>query len=166
MRRREASCLTAAAVDSLELKIPPPLVAVVFGLLMWGVASLDGAAGFLGSHRLAAALVVAAIGVAFGFPAMAAFVRAKTTMNPTTPAAASSLVTHGVYRITRNPMYVSLVLYLLAWAVYLSSGLALIVVPVFALYIDRFQIRPEERALSALYGTEYAAYTSRVRRWL
>ena len=153
-------------MESLELKIPPPLVAVVFGLLMWAVASLDGTAGFLGSHRLAAALVVAAIGAAFGFPAMATFVRAKTTMNPTRPAAASSLVTHGVYRITRNPMYVSLVLYLVAWAVYLSSWLALIVVPVFALYIDRFQIRPEERALSALYGAAYASYTSRVRRWL
>ena len=153
-------------MDSLELKIPPPLVALVFAVLMWLVAWLDGAAGFAIGHRAAIALVVAAIGVAFGFSAMATFVRAKTTMNPTTPAAASSLVTHGVYRVTRNPMYVSLVLYLVAWALYLANWLALLVVPVFALYIDRFQIRPEERALSALYGSAYASYKSRVRRWL
>ena len=158
--------LASSAMDSLELKIPPPLVAVIFGLAMWLVSFVDGATHDLVGHRLAVAVAVASIGVVFGFSAMATFLRAKTTMNPTKPAAASALVTHGVYRFTRNPMYVSLVLYLLAWAVYLSNWLALIVIPVFALYIDRFQIQPEERALSALYGSEYASYKSRVRRWL
>jgi protein-S-isoprenylcysteine O-methyltransferase Ste14 len=87
-------------------------------------------------------------------------------MNPTKPSATSSLVIHGVYRLTRNPMYLSLALYLVAWAVYLSNWLALLLVPVFMLYIDHFQIKPEERALLGLYRSEYASYTSRVRRWL
>ena len=87
-------------------------------------------------------------------------------MNPTKPGATSSLVTGGVFRLTRNPMYLSLVLYLLAWAVYLSNWLALLLVPLFVLYLDRFQIKPEERALSALFGPEYASYQARVRRWL
>ena len=153
-------------MGSLELKVPPPLVAVVFGLIMWAVASLAGAASFFVGSRIAVALVIALVGAVFGFSAMATFLRAKTTMNPTKPTAASSLVTHGVYRVTRNPMYVSLVLYLVAWAMYLSNWLTLLVVLVFALYIDRFQIRPEERALSALYGSQYTSYKSRVRRWL
>ena len=153
-------------MEALELKIPPPLVAILFGVAMWLVSALGGATDVLAGNRLAVAMVVLSIGIAFGFPAMASFLRAKTTMSPTKPHAASRLVTDGVYRLTRNPMYVSLVLYLVAWAVYLSNWLALSVVPVFALYIDRFQIQPEERALTALYGAEYASYRSRVRRWL
>jgi len=76
------------------------------------------------------------------------------------------LVTNGTFHFTRNPMYLSLLLYLLAWAVYLSNWLALLFVPVFVLYINQFQIKPEERALSSLFGLEYAAYKGRVRRWL
>jgi protein-S-isoprenylcysteine O-methyltransferase Ste14 len=87
-------------------------------------------------------------------------------MNPTKPSATSSLVTNGVFRFTRNPMYLSLLLYLVAWAVYLANWLALLLVPVFMLYITRFQIKPEERALSAQFGPEYASYKARVRRWL
>jgi len=87
-------------------------------------------------------------------------------MNPIKPDAASSLVTGGVFRVTRNPMYLSLLLYLLAWAAYLSNVLPLLFLPVFVLYIHQFQIKPEERVLSALFGPEYAAYKGRVRRWL
>ena len=87
-------------------------------------------------------------------------------MNPTRPNATSSLVTGGVFRLTRNPMYLSLLLYLLAWAAYLSNWLALLLVPVFVLYINELQIKPEERALSTLFGDEYRSYAARVRRWL
>ena len=87
-------------------------------------------------------------------------------MNPIKPSAASSLVTGGVFRFTRNPMYLSLLLYLLAWAAYLSNWLALLFVPVFVLYINELQIKPEERALAVLFGAEYASYKGRVRRWL
>jgi protein-S-isoprenylcysteine O-methyltransferase Ste14 len=151
---------------ALELKIPPPLVALLFGMVMWLVSSLGGAAEVSFGIRVGTAIVVASIGVAFGFSAMASFLRAKTTMSPIEPSATSSLITHGVYRLTRNPMYLSLVLYLVAWAVYLSNWLALLLVPLFGLYIDRFQIKPEERVLSALYGPEYESYKSRVGRWL
>src|SRR5262245_18653212 len=150
----------------LELKVPPPVVALLFGLLMWLVSSLGGTANASFGYRLGAAVVIASIGVVFGFAGMASFVRAKTTMNPTRPSATSSLVTNGVFRVTRNPMYLSLVLYLVAWAAYLSNWLALLLVPVFVLYIDHFQIKPEEQALSALFGPEYTTYKARVRRWL
>ncbi len=87
-------------------------------------------------------------------------------MNPIKPGAASSLVSSGVYRFTRNPMYLGLSVTLLGWAVFLSNWLALLAVPVFVLYINRFQIDPEERVLSSLFGAEYAAYKEKVRRWL
>ena len=151
---------------SLEVKVPPPAVALLFGLLMWLASSVVASAEVSFGARVGVAVALASVGLTFGCAGMLSFVRAKTTMNPTKPSATSSLVTGGVFRITRNPMYLSLLLYLLAWAAYLSNWLALFFVPVFVLYINEFQIKPEERALSALFGAEYASYKARVRRWL
>jgi protein-S-isoprenylcysteine O-methyltransferase Ste14 len=95
-----------------------------------------------------------------------AFRRARTTINPTQPQLTSSLVSSGIYTVTRNPMYVGLLLVLVAWAIVLSSAWALLGPVAYFFYIGRFQIAPEERALATLFGAEYAAYTSRVRRWL
>lgn len=153
-------------MSSLELKVPPPAVALLAGLLMWLVSSLGASVEVPFGFRVGVAVAIVGIGLIIGSAGMVSFWRAKTTMNPIRPNAASSLVISGVYRFTRNPMYLSLVLYLLAWAVYLSSWLALLFLPLFVLYINRFQIRPEERALSSLFGPEYAAYKERVRRWL
>src|SRR5664279_3386787 len=101
---------------------------------------------------MAGALAIAAVGAAFSVGGVIAFRRAKTTVNPMKPEAASSLVSSGVYRATRNPMYVGLLLVLVAWAVFLSSFLALLGPLAFIACIGRFQITPEERVLSALFG--------------
>lgn len=153
-------------MSSLELKIPPPAVALLFGFLMWLASSLVAPIEVPFGPRVAVALLLASLGLAFGVSAMVAFRQAKTTMNPIKPATTSSLVTTGPFRFTRNPMYLSLLLYLLAWAVYLSNLLPLLFLPVFVLYINQFQIKPEERVLSSLFGQEYAAYKERVRRWI
>ena len=87
-------------------------------------------------------------------------------MNPFKPSATSALVSDGVYRFTRNPMYVGLLITLLGWAAFLSQPAALVFVPLFVLYITQFQIKPEERILSSMFGTEYAEYKAKVRRWL
>lgn len=153
-------------MGSLEVKVPPPAVALLFGLLMWLTSSVVAPLEVPFGARVGVAGVLASIGLTFGVAGMISFLRARTTMNPTKPSAASSLVTGGVFRFTRNPMYLSLLLYLLAWTAYLSNWLALLFVPVFVLYINELQIKPEERALSARFGAEYASYTTRVRRWL
>jgi protein-S-isoprenylcysteine O-methyltransferase Ste14 len=153
-------------MSSLELKVPPPAVALVFGFLMWLASSLLWPVEFPAGPRVTAALIFASLGLAFGISAMVSFWRAKTTMNPTKPAVTASLVTSGPFRFTRNPMYLSLLLYLSGWAVYLSAALAFLFLPAFVLYLNQFQIKPEERVLSALFGQEYAAYMERVRRWL
>jgi len=106
------------------------------------------------------------IGVAFSATGILSFRRVRTTVNPTRPDEASVLVSTGIYRVTRNPMYVGLLLVLVAWAVFLASAWALLGVAGFVLYMNRFQIAPEERALSRLFGSEYASYKARVRRWL
>jgi protein-S-isoprenylcysteine O-methyltransferase Ste14 len=114
----------------------------------------------------AIAFPVGTIGVLLDATALVHFLQRRTTINPLKPASASTLVTGGIYRFTRNPMYLGLATLLLAWAIYLGSLAALAALPLFILYMNRFQIAPEERALEARFGAEYIAYRARVRRWL
>jgi protein-S-isoprenylcysteine O-methyltransferase Ste14 len=153
-------------MPSLELKIPPPAVALVVASAMWGLSRLGVWVDLPASWRIGAALVIAAIGLAFDVAGIIAFRRAKTTVNPMKPENSAALVCSGVYRLTRNPMYVGMVFILLAWAVYLASPWALLGPLAFAAYITRFQIKPEERVLAARFGSEFASYQGRVRRWL
>ena len=153
-------------MGALELMVPPPAVALVAAVLMWltsrsspGLAFVFPAGNLLAVGLAAGGLIVAISGVV-------AFRRARTTLNPTKPEASSSLVSRGIYKITRNPMYLGLLLVLTAWAIFLSNVLAVLFLPVFVAYINRFQILPEEHALTSLFAREFVAYQSRVRRWL
>jgi protein-S-isoprenylcysteine O-methyltransferase Ste14 len=94
------------------------------------------------------------------------FKRVKTTVNPTKPGSSSILVTRGVYQHTRNPMYLGFLSILFGWAIGSGSLLAFLFLPAFVLYMNEFQIKPEERALAAIFGEEFQKYRSRVRRWI
>ncbi len=153
-------------MNALELKIPPPVVALLLALAMWALVALGPALPWPEGIRRVVALVLALVGASFDFMGLVAFLRRHTTINPLRPANASALVTSGIYRVTRNPMYVGLVSFLTAWAVWLGAWLAFAGPVVFVLYITRFQIQPEERVLTTLFGDTYTAYTRRVRRWL
>ena len=150
----------------LENRIPPPLVALVFGLAMWGIASTAPTVPAGDSSQLIAASAITLIGAFFCIAGVVSFRLAKTTVNPLKPDKATSLVSTGIYQVSRNPMYVGFALFLLAWAVYLASLWALIGVPGFVLYMNRFQSAPEERALLSLFGGEFEEYRLRVKRWL
>ena len=150
----------------LELKIPPPLVAAITAGVMYGVAKLLPVLVLSPSVRVGAALALAVAGALFDVAGILAFRRAKTTVNPMAPHQSSSVVSTGVYRFTRNPMYLGLVFLLMAWAVYLSSAWALLGLPVFMAYITRFQIIPEESVLTARFGKGFTDYCAHVRRWL
>ncbi len=151
---------------SLELKIPPPAVALVIAVLMWLLSLAAPALDFTIPARILIAIILAATGVAAAIAGVTTFARAKTTVNPTTPEASSSLVSWGIYKVTRNPMYLGLLFVLTGWAIFLSNPFPFPLLPVYMLYINRFQIAPEERALASLFGREFAAYQSRVRRWI
>lgn len=153
-------------MGALENRIPPPLVATLFGLLMWLAARLlPGALQLAIEWRIGLALLVLLAGVAICLAGVLSFRHARTTVNPLKPETASALVSSGVYRYTRNPMYLGFATTLLAWAIYLAWPLALLGVMGFVLYMNRFQIEPEERALAGLFGSDFAQYCSQVRRW-
>jgi len=153
-------------MQTLELKIPPPLVGLSVAALMWLVASMLPALSipWAGSRWLAGGLLLAGLG--FDFAAILLFFKARTTVNPLSPQNTSSIVRSGVYTLSRNPMYVGMLLLLSAWAVYLQSAAALFLLPLFVLYINHFQIKPEERFLLKQFGEDYDDYRQGVRRWL
>ena len=150
----------------LELKVPPPIVALVTAVLMWLISRSVPLFAFVFPARNAFAIGLVAAGFIIGILGVVTFRRAKTTVNPIKPRSASSLVNWGVYRLTRNPMYLGGLLILTGWAIFLSSPAAFLFLPAYILYINLFQILPEERALTSLFGSEFLAYKSRVRRWL
>ena len=153
-------------MKSLELRIPPPIVAVLLMAAMWAISSVAAPVGEHRLYRVVAAIAIAALGFGFGISGAIAFRRAGTTVSPMKPQETSMLVTTGLYRYTRNPMYVGILLVLFAWALFLPSDWALLGPAAFVPYIGRFQIAPEERVLAGLFGEEYAAYKARVRRWV
>lgn len=153
-------------MSTLELKIPPVALAFLAGAAMWLVAAVTPSSAWALPHGQAVALGLAVAGIIVAGLGVVSFRRAGTTVNPLKPQAASSLVSGGIYRFSRNPMYLGFLLALAAWAVFLANLLALIVVPGFIVYMNRFQITPEERALAVRFGTQFAAYKQSVRRWV
>ncbi|WP_137823195.1 isoprenylcysteine carboxylmethyltransferase family protein [Pseudomonas sp. D(2018)] len=150
----------------LEHRVPPPLVATVFGVLMWLITPQAPDIEATANWHLAASVAVLLVGAAVCLAGVLSFRRARTTVNPLRPETASALVSSGIYHHTRNPMYLGFSIALVAWSIYLSSPVALLGVAGFMLYMNRFQIGPEEEALASLFGEDFAAYRTRVRRWL
>lgn len=105
-------------------------------------------------------------GIAIDLAAVANFIKRKTTVNPYTPHKSRQLVTSGLYRITRNPMYLGMLLSLTGVALYLGSLSGFVMLPIFIILMNEFQIKAEERVLAVLFGSEYREYCARVRRWI
>jgi protein-S-isoprenylcysteine O-methyltransferase Ste14 len=147
-------------------RLPPLAVAPLAALAAWLAARAAPALGFDFQGRTLLAVLLAVTAVAVGLAGVLEFRRARTTVNPLQPGRASSLVTGGIYRRTRNPMYVAVATLLLAWALWLGNALAPLGAVLFVAWMDRLQIPPEERALGALFGAEFERYRREVRRWL
>lgn len=153
-------------MKSLELKIPPVPLVAVFAAAMYGLSLLVPQVTSLIPGRAFLALGLALLGVVVALAGVITFRANKTTVNPLTPSASSTVVSSGVYRFSRNPMYLGLLLILAAWAIYLSNAIATLLLPAFVAYMNQFQIRPEERALQAKFGARFSHYMAGVRRWL
>lgn len=151
-------------MDFLNNRFPPVLVACMFAALMW-LSSAD-AFGPVSAARLVIALPLLMLGMAVCLAGVNSFRRARTTVNPLVPQEVSSLVSSGIYRHSRNPMYLGFAVVLLSWATVLGTPQAVIGVVGFIAYINRFQIAPEERVLLERFGTSFTSYQAQVRRWI
>ncbi|MBL4630906.1 MAG: isoprenylcysteine carboxylmethyltransferase family protein [Paraglaciecola sp.] len=152
-------------MKTLELKIPPPIVLFVCLVLAYGLSLclpllaippiLSGLFGYL-----------IVIGVLLSLAGIWEFRKAKTTIDPTRPEKASHLVSGGIYRLTRNPMYLGMVLIIIAAVLKFGNVYGFIALPCFILYISIYQIKPEERMIENLFGQQYVQYKKKVRRRL
>ena len=153
-------------MQSLELKIPPPVAGVFTGLGMWWTAHLLSPAHSAGLVRTIVACAVAMLGLSLGISGVWTLRRSKTSVSPVHPEAASSVVTSGIFGYTRNPMYVGLIFVLTGWAVWISVPWAFPGPVALMIFLLRFQIIPEERVMSSKFGRDYNDYCKRVRRWI
>ena len=153
------------ALSRLELKVPPAAVTLLFALAMWGVSKFIPTIELpLDTLIFQPFLVLAS--AAFGISGVLAFKKAGTTVHPMTPEKSRTLVVEGVFRLTRNPMYLALFLLLLALAFALSNPASFVLACLFIPYMNRFQIVPEERAMEKLFGEQFGRYREEVRRWI
>lgn len=151
---------------SLELKIPPVFVMIIAMVLMWLLASVTPDIRILGLFRSVFIVAGLLLGGFFAVSGVVSFKTADTTVNPTKPETSSALVTSGIYQRTRNPMYVGMAFCLLVWAAYLSNLFTIVFVVGFIVYMTKYQIKPEEKALTDIFGEEYLDFMNKVKRWL
>lgn len=149
---------------SLELRIPPVLVflgciGLAYGLSFIKIGTLRGSYDFFTPLFFLAGFGIAVAGIL-------AFRKAQTTIDPTKPQESSHLVTSGIYRFTRNPMYLGLALVLLGWIVQMGMGISFSALVVFVWFISKYQIMPEEKILKERFGEPYTKYCQQVRRWI
>lgn len=149
----------------LELKVPPLIVTLIFGFLMWTVSILIS---FNYGHYFfkSASCLVFLVGLVIALVAVLKFRKEDTTVDPRDPTKSERLVVTGVYRHTRNPMYLSFLLFLVSYGLFLGNLANLISLLLFILYMNLYQIKPEEKILLAKFQSSYRVYMQTVRRWL
>ncbi|WP_291960482.1 methyltransferase family protein [Maribacter sp.] len=149
----------------MELKVPPALVFLCFALLMYLLAEFLPIGYFDFFGRLLLTKILVGVGVIIALFALFQFRKSKTTIDPTKPEKASELVVDGIFKYSRNPMYLAMLLILLALGVFLGNAFNTLVAAGFVSYMNRFQIVPEERILLNKFGRSYKDYCILTRRW-
>lgn len=147
----------------LELKIPPLIVMISFLITMCIISRLDP---FIFRVDITISLSFMFLGVIISFFSVVLFKRSQTTVNPLCPDESRTLVVQGIYKCSRNPMYLSFYIWLFAYGVYTGSPFAIVISPFFIIYINVFQIIPEEDILLKKFGESYLEYKRTVRRWI
>ena len=150
----------------LKLKIPPPAYMLIFAACMWLLNRYFPMHDVIPTAWRKAGLVIIGSAFLLDLSSLFLFFRRKTTPNPFSPEKASQLVTSGMYRITRNPMYVGLAVLLTGWAIYLGGLSPFLLIPLFIAVLTYQQIIPEEKILQEKFGQAYLDYKKSVRRWL
>jgi len=153
-------------MNNLELKIPPVLLLAITAAFIWALSQVAPQLHFTIPAAALWASGLALLGIGIAVSGILAFRTAGTTVDPRVPEQSEALVVRGIYRFSRNPMYLGFLLVLAAWCLYLGSVLSLLCLPLFVLYMNRFQIVPEERFMGEKFGETYDQYRAQVRRWV
>ncbi len=150
----------------MRLVIPPPVQLLICVALMWVAARAAPYLSVDAAFLKAVGVTLIAGGILLEVAAVIVFIRNRTTPNPLKPENARVLITDGLYRISRNPMYLGIAIVLTGWFLWLGNLLSFPVIPLFLWYNTQFQIKPEEEALEEKFGDDYRTYKNDVRRWV
>lgn len=150
----------------LKLKIPPVLILIFLGGLMLAVERLPMMGHFDFPGRPWVAVIFVMVGIILVGSGVNSFRAADTTVDPLHPDRSSALVTTGLYALSRNPMYLGMAMILAGWSFFLGAWAAFLALPLFVLYMNRFQIAGEEKFLEERFGKAFRDYRARVRRWI
>lgn len=151
-------------MSKFETKIPPPIVALISGLIISSSSAFITPFGFLGHKFFAMILLILCFTLLI--MSIKKFNHEETTINPLKPEQASKLLTTGVYAFSRNPMYLGLTGILIGIFLFLGSWFGIVIIPIFVIYITKYQIKPEEYAMNKKFGGQYQSYCNKVRRWI
>lgn len=148
----------------MKNKIPPPIVTLFFGLCIYFSQE------YFPESNLEFLTIFSYIFFFSGFSililAVSLFKKQNTTINPIKIENASSLITSGVFEYSRNPMYLGMVMILLGIALMFNFIGGILFTLLFAIYITKYQIRPEEEVMERLFGEDFLKYKNSVRVWL
>ena len=150
----------------MKLKIPPLLLTLLAALMMLGLDQVIPLDLFAPEFKWVIITLLLLLATSVLLWAGLGFRRQNTTVNPMTPEQVSALVVKGLYRYSRNPMYCAMALYLVACMLWLGNPLTGLVVILFVVYMNQFQIKPEEQALEQKFGQDFINYREKVRRWI
>ncbi len=150
----------------LEHKIPPPIVALITLVGVYWSSQASSLSSLAIDAPLWLSITTAVLGLGIMLSGALEFRKAKTTVNPLNPEQASELVVSGIFKVTRNPMYLGMSLIIIAASLALGNLIGLVWMMGFMLYIQVFQIKPEEKAMHKLFGDSFNDYCQRVRRWI
>lgn len=152
--------------EYLKLKVPPGLQFIIGVVLIWWIKKEVSNQLILTEYNIWIAALLLALAGIFGVWGLIAFYRHSTSVNPHKPQHTSSLVTSGVYRVSRNPMYLALLFGLFAAVFYWGNIYSALVPLLFIWYMNEFQIKPEEEVLAEKFGSDWEEYSNEVRRWI
>ena len=148
----------------IKTKFPPPLVALTFGFLINYTKNIFPKIEVKNEFIFGSFMIIS--GLIIILSAIILFKKYQTTITPLNPSNATKLITDGIYKFSRNPMYLGLLLVLLGVSIILNPIGGLFLIPLFILYLNFFQIIPEENAMVDLFKDEFLDYKKNVRRWI
>ena len=146
------------------MKIPPPILVLI--LVVSSFLSSKKIDVIHIPHQTLVSILILLIGILILIIPVTKFIKYKTTIDPIEFKKVNKLVTSGIYKYSRNPMYLGLLLIVISSSI-LYLNIYSVSTPIFFYYwINRFQIQREEVFLTEKFGKEYLSYKTKTRRWI
>tara|TARA_B100001057_G_scaffold297288_1_gene297572 strand:+ start:374 stop:763 length:390 start_codon:yes stop_codon:yes gene_type:complete len=122
--------------------------------------------GFDLPFRIQLSLLLLFIGLSVIFIPVFQFIKSKTTINPQSFKNVNNLVSSGIFKISRNPMYLGMLIIIISSVVYYFNYFSVFTPFIFYFWINEFQIKREEKKLEEKFGPDYKKYRLKTRRWI